>query len=147
MGGKPKFGEQCQECLTQVGRLVALGKVPLEIDTGKILLAKVDRKAVRKKGGRTGLGGAGNSKRRRYDAYMRSRSWRAIRDFVMRRDSPDDDPSHARCQDCGAPATCCAHLRYPRDIRDTRPEDCQASCKRCNDSERTQRIFRQAMGE
>lgn len=140
--GAVKFGLQCMECLELRSRLVRAGDVPLEVDTGACLMAKIDFAARRKGGGRTGLGGSGNSKRRKYEAYLRSAAWRGpngVREFVLERDQ-------GICQDCFAPATCVAHTSYPKDIRDTRPEHCQASCKACNDSERVQRILQNAIG-
>lgn len=137
-----RFGKQCDECLELVGRLVTLRRVPLSVDTANIHLAKIDFAAARKKGGRTGLGGRGNSRRKRYDKYMRSKHWREVRQIVLERDEH-------RCMEpgCSAPATEVGHIFYRHDIRDTRPEDCIATCRPCNLAERQRRIQRKALGD
>ena len=137
--GPPKFGPQCLDCLEPVGRLVPKRKVPLQVDTATILLRKYDVKAERRKRGATGLGGRGNSRRRKYEAFLKTRRWAELREHVLERDQ-------RRCQDCGAPANTAAHIRYPADIRDTRPEDLKASCVDCNQAEREQRHARAVLG-
>ena len=135
--GPPKFGRQCESCGECLDKpLVKLRNVPLEVDAGACLMAKISRSTMGKKSGRTGLGGRGNSKSRAYAAYMRSAAWRGpegVREFVLRRDG-------RICQDCGEEANTAAHIKYPKDIRDTRPSDCKASCEECNQAERPQRI-------
>ncbi len=134
--GGVKFAPQCLECKAQIGKPVHPRDVPLDVDAGACLMAEIDFKAERAKRGPTGMGGKGNSKRRAYDAYMRSARWRGpngVREYVLERDK-------GICQDCGAKATCVAHRTYPRDIRDTRPEHCKASCNVCNQAEREERL-------
>lgn len=140
MGGAVRFRRQCLECLAGIGpKDTRPLDLPDDVDPGSLLLAKID---VGKKRGRTGLGGRGNSKRRGYDDYLRSPAWRGkngIRDRVLIRD-------RNRCQFCGARATDVAHVEYPDDIWKTRPEHCKASCRECNQSERSERIARRVLG-
>lgn len=86
-----------------------------------------------------GLGGRGNSKRRSWEKFMRSSAWRKQRERVLARDG-------YRCRDCGAPATCAAHRRYSDPIERTPDRDVVASCDRCNQIEREQRITRAVLG-
>lgn len=86
-----------------------------------------------------GLGGRGNSRRRKLDAFYRSSAWRKQRERVLARD-------RYRCVDCGAPATCAAHRRYANPIESTPDRDVVASCDACNQAEREQRITRAVLG-
>ena len=151
-----RFVRQCfatdengDECLEIVGKPVKPRDVPLEIDLGEVHLRKFSQEERRQKA-RGSFNGPGNSRRRKYEAYLRSSAWRGrggVREIVLAR-APKDSDGNPLCEDClAAAATDVAHITYPRDIRDTRPEDCKASCSECNQDEKRQRTFRRVMGD
>jgi len=108
--------QQCLACCRGVGRRMHRGLI--DNDGAGLRRWKVKR-----------LGeGQGNSRRREYEAFLRSPEWRAQRQRVLDRDN------HT-CRNCGDPATQVHHTRYAKDLRDTPDEDLIAACGFCNEAE------------
>lgn len=137
LGGPVRFRLQCLECFAGLGpKDTRPLDLPDGVDPSRLVLAAIDVAAIRKKRGRTGLGGKGNSRARELDRFRASPKWRGrggIRDQVLIRDGN-------LCVDCGARATDVAHIEYPDDPWTTRAEHCKASCSECNQRERQERI-------
>jgi len=135
-GGVPTFRRQCLECCAVVDRDEL---DPVDLPGGVLACDVMLSKFERKKRTATGFGGRGNSKSRNLGKFYRSSKWRKQRDRIINRD-------RYRCADCGAPATCAAHIRYSDPIESTPDSDIKASCDECNQKEREQRITRGVLG-
>jgi len=132
IGQPPGFARQCRGCGSRGAWIDVLDVISDGVDPGSVPMAKLSR-------GSTGLGGDGNSKRREYRKFLRSAAWRRQRERVLARD-------RYRCADCGAPATCAAHIRYADPIERTPDRDVKASCDECNQAERESRIASAVLG-
>lgn len=132
IGQPPGFALQCPECGARGPWVDVLDVLADRIDPGLVPMAKLSR-------GSTGLGGDGNSKRRAYRKFLRSAGWKRQRERVLARD-------RYRCADCGAPATCAAHIAYADPIERTPDRDVKASCEECNQREREDRIASAVLG-
>ena len=133
LGALPGFAIQCEECGRRGPFVDVLDVLAEGVDPGLVFLADISK-------GSTGLGGQGNSGRREFQKFYRSASWKRQRERVLARDQ-------YRCADCGAPASCVAHIGYANPIESTPDRLVKASCDDCNQAERVDRITRKVMGE
>lgn len=129
----PFYALQCLNCLRRL-RKIRFEDLPQHgvDDPGAVPWA------VKRKSGKTGLGGSGNSKRREYEARFKRADWPRIRERILRRD-------HYRCQVCGQPGNQIHHRTYERFGAEL-DEDLEVRCRPCNQQEREQRITRHALG-
>ena len=123
-GGRPGFAPQCDFCLARVGEYVDKFDLPAQVDAAQVPM-------FRPKRGKTGLGGDGNSKRRKRDDFYGSKAWKSQSERVLRRDGRFCQYGLAPCV---GKATVAHHEKYhPDGIENTPDEDIVALCKPCHD--------------
>jgi hypothetical protein len=130
------FGQRrvVRQCQTQsCGRIFRVPPRELREMDGAFLrdLPMLRRKATKRP----------NSKKRAYQAALHSTHWKKLRDQVL--------TARPRCErdgpGCTGVATELNHRHYDTLGHET-PADVEASCRACNQDERTQRITRGVLG-
>lgn len=116
------FGIQCPDCLKLVGPKLKPDEPEGLIHPKDVPLAEVKRP----------FQGEGNSKRKKYAAYLRSAAWKRRQSDVLERDD------HT-CRHCGGIANGADHLTY-ENFGHEPLEDLVASCNDCNQQARQDRI-------
>ena len=120
-----RFCRQCPKCGSRVGPWLKPGHLE---ELGK----EVHPRNVPFSAPKKPFRGEGNSKAKKYAAYLRSSAWKRRRDAALERDNWE-------CFSCGEIADQADHITYER-FGNERLSDIRASCGDCNQQARQDRI-------